>query len=341
MTHKEVFYFIGKCLTISLDKKNKHEIEAQLKTKEIDWIAVVKVSTSHLVFPALYCQLKREKFLQYLPSDLVDYMKHITDLNRTRNEQIIEQAKEINQLLSENQITPIFIKGTAHLLEGLYEDIAERMVGDIDLLLLNDIEKANALLKENNYKAVSAIDGLGYNHRHLPRIVHPNKIAAVELHHKIFRGKEDAKLNIKNHFLSVTKNKIFVLDAECTFYVSVLSKQINDYGYRLKTLSLKHSYEAYLLAKKSNIGAVLTPKTPFYNIITEYIEITSLILSSPIYLKGNTLKKGALNAYFKKPTFSVLTIIWFQKKGVALISFIVKKSYRTLIVQRFKSKLNV
>jgi hypothetical protein len=59
MTYKETLFFVGKCLTISLDKKNRHEVEQQLKTKAIDWDSVVKVSTSHLVFPALYCVLKR------------------------------------------------------------------------------------------------------------------------------------------------------------------------------------------------------------------------------------------------------------------------------------------
>ena len=138
MNYKETLFFVAKCLTISLEKKNKKEIEKQLKTTEIDWDAVVKVSTAHLVFPALYCNLKRASFLHYLPNELVDYMIHITDLNRERNQQIIEQAKEINDLLLANNITPIFLKGTGNLLEGLYEDIAERMVGDIDFVLSKD-----------------------------------------------------------------------------------------------------------------------------------------------------------------------------------------------------------
>jgi hypothetical protein len=71
----------------------------------------------------LYCNLKRADFLHYLPTDLVAYMKHITDLNRERNQQIVEQAKEINELLLTNNITPIFLKGTGNLLEGLYDDI--------------------------------------------------------------------------------------------------------------------------------------------------------------------------------------------------------------------------
>lgn len=79
-----------------------------MKKNTIDWDAVVKVSTSHFVFPALYCNLKRANFLHYLPEDLVQYMQHITDLNRERNKKIMVEAREINGLLLANDITPIF-----------------------------------------------------------------------------------------------------------------------------------------------------------------------------------------------------------------------------------------
>ena len=99
----------------------------------MDWEAVVKVSTSHYVLPAIYCNFKRADFLKYLPADLVDYIKHITNLNRVRNTQIIQQAKDLNSLLLVNNITPIFLKGTGNLLAGIYEDIAERIVGTLIL----------------------------------------------------------------------------------------------------------------------------------------------------------------------------------------------------------------
>ena len=104
MNYKETLYFIAKCLTISLEEKNRDEIEFVLKTSEIDWDAVVKVSTSHYVFPALYCNFKRADFLKYLPVDLVKYMKYITDLNRDRNVQIIQQAQKLNSLLLANNM---------------------------------------------------------------------------------------------------------------------------------------------------------------------------------------------------------------------------------------------
>ena len=128
MNYKETLFFIAKSLTISLEEKNRDEIEIILKTTDVDWGVVVKVSTAHYVFPALYCNLKRADFLQYLPSELVSYMEHITNLNRERNQQIITQAEELNTLLLGNNITPIFLKGTGNLLADLYEDIAERMV---------------------------------------------------------------------------------------------------------------------------------------------------------------------------------------------------------------------
>ena len=64
MNYKETLYFISKCLTISLEDKNRLEIEKQLQLKIIDWEAVVEVSTAHYVLPAMYCNLKRVRFLK-------------------------------------------------------------------------------------------------------------------------------------------------------------------------------------------------------------------------------------------------------------------------------------
>ena len=63
MNYKETLYFIAKCLTISLEENNRQEIEIILKTTDVDWDAVVKLSTAHYVFSALYCNLKRADFL--------------------------------------------------------------------------------------------------------------------------------------------------------------------------------------------------------------------------------------------------------------------------------------
>ena len=152
MSYKDVFYFVAMCLTISQEKKNRQIIEARLKQNDIDWEFVVEVSTGHYVFPAMYCALKREGFLTYLPQELLNFMEHVADTNRDRNTKIISQAKELNTFLLSHGITPIFIKGTANLLAGLYSDVTERMVGDIDFLFSSqDYPKAIQVLKANGY----------------------------------------------------------------------------------------------------------------------------------------------------------------------------------------------
>ena len=186
MNYKETLFFVAKCLTISHEEENKKLVEEKIVSGSVNWDNVVKLSTSHFVFPALYCNLKHADFLQYLPNDLVEYMQHITQLNRERNEQIIEQAKEINQLLLDNNITPIFLKGTGNLLEGLYEDIAERMVGDIDFIIhKSDYLQTIKLLKSKNYSYVANLKYNFPSFKHYPRIQNEQKIAAVEIHKQI------------------------------------------------------------------------------------------------------------------------------------------------------------
>ena len=185
MTYHETLFFVAQCLTISLEKNNRSLIEQKLQKMDIDWDKVVQTSTSHYVLPAMYCNLKRVDFLKYLPEELVSYMNHITQLNRARNLQIISQAKALNQLLRAHNISPIFLKGTGNLIEDLYEDIAERMLGDIDFIVeRNQISESKLILKKNGYKK-----GLETfpDHRHEPRLIKNRQIEDVEIHKELIR----------------------------------------------------------------------------------------------------------------------------------------------------------
>ena len=259
LNYKETLYFIAKCLTIFLEDKNRQEIEKQLKSKSIDWDAIVKVSTSHYVFPALYCNLKRVDFLHYLPEELFSYMEYITNINRGRNEQIINQAKELNTLLLANNITPIFLKGTGNLLAGLYEDIAERMVGDIDFLFSKeDYPKVISVLTKNRY---SFVDKIPYelDFRHYPRLKKEDNIAAVEIHKQVI----DIKKNTHEfNFSFLNKDSQLINGFAVLSYVnklnlSIISNQINDNGFLYKTMPLRNAYDVFLLSKKTNAKAAV------------------------------------------------------------------------------------
>jgi hypothetical protein len=254
MNYKETLYFIATCLTISLEDKNRQVIEKQLKSKSIDWDAVVKVSTAHFVFPALYCNLKRLDFLQYLPQELISFMEYITNINRERNEQIITQAKELNSLLLANNIRPIFLKGTGNLLAGIYYDIAERMLGDIDFIFSKeDYPKAIKVLREFEYSAVPSLGYYRRHFRHFTRLQKENNIAAVEIHSELLLNKYINEFNycFVNKDIQVI-NEITVLSYANKLNLSIISNQINDSGFCFKTIALRNAYDVFLLSKKTN-----------------------------------------------------------------------------------------
>jgi len=239
MSFKETLYFIAKCLSISLEEKNKQEIAKQLKSTSIDWDAVVKVSTAHYVFPVLYCNLKRADFLQYIPNELVSYMEHITDINRERNKQIISQANELNNVLLANNIRPIFLKGTGNLLAGIYNDIAERMVGDIDFIFSKkDYPKAIAVLREFGYSEVEKKEYYSPGEfRHYRRLQKKNSIAAIEIHKELILEKYANEFNYS--FVdrdSQLINGVSVLSYGNKLNLSIIANQINDSGFYLKKM---------------------------------------------------------------------------------------------------------
>jgi len=296
----------------------------------------VQISTAHYVFPALYLNLQRAGFLHYLPEDLVGYMAHITDLNRERNAQIIAQANEINTLLRNNDITPIFLKGTGNLLEGLYPDIAERMVGDIDFIVEQPVFlKAGAILEQQGYESKNNINiGL---HWHYPRLKHAEKIAAVEVHQKVLKYNIQFKLDI-DLFSDVIllENKIFVLNIQNKLLVSTLPKIINDNLYYTKNISLRNAYDIYLLTLKETFIINRIPSKKTKKKLSDYLSCIELLLGNiTIY---EDLERNR-NNYYKRDYIKLLENNKLEIRKNKFFKYITLKKNKFLFIERaFKFK---
>lgn len=347
MNYKETLFFVGKCLTINHEEKNKVLVEEKLKSLDVDWESIVKISTAHFVFPALYCNLKKANFLHYLPEELVNYMIHITDLNRERNQEIIEQAKEINDLLLANNITPIFLKGTGNLLEGLYDDIAERMVGDIDFIVSQEnFKKSIAILKHENYVAKEEVY-MDF-HWHYPKMVKKNRIAAIEIHNKVLKKPYTQYLDYETLKKgTITFNNCNVASYENQFFITILQKQINDNLYYSKTIALRNVYDSFLIStndfEKNN---VLNNQLEEY--INNYKICASEILNFPANLLfiDNKSSKKYLNSYLKilegskkelKKIRQKIKYIKLKDKFKIIQYSFIDKEYRSYTLRRFKN----
>ena len=341
MSYKDVYYFVAMCLTISLEKKNKQIIEARLKKNDINWEFVVEVSTSHYVFPAMYCALKREGFLQYLPQELLNFMEHIADTNRDRNTQIISQAKELNTFLLSHNITPIFIKGTANLLAGLYNDITERMVGDIDFLFSSqDYPKAIQILKEHGYHYPDEPERLAPDHRHYPRLIKKEYIAAIEIHSELLRKSYSQEFNydtIKSS-IQVVDNVAMLSDTNM-LNLTILACQINDYGFLYRRIALRNAYDVFLLSKKVSAKNAVNTIKGFRHPLHCFLAACGEVFNNPDSLEYTQTKKtkAYLNMFkelFTNPkkvnrrTTRIKTYLYLKHVLGSLYNGIFYKKYR-------------
>jgi hypothetical protein len=351
LNYKETLFFIAKCLTISLEDNNRQEIEKQLKSKSIDWDAVVKVSTSHYVFPAIYCNFKRADFLKYLPADLVEYMKHITNLNRDRNTQILQQAQELNGLLLANNIRPIFLKGTGNILEGLYEDIGERMIGDIDFLFSEeDSYSAIKILKSDDYTTPKELLNNYPGHRHFPRLVKQENIAAVEIHKEVTIEKYRGEFNYKIISEDAQQiNDFLVLSFENQLSLSIIASQINDSGFDLKKISLRNAYDVFLLSKKVDTKKTILKFTKLKSPLNCFLANCNLVfgdLKSLEYYKTKEsesyLKTFNKSLYRSKSiiNFKLITINLYRRFGKLCKSIYISEN-RKWLLNRIKSKIRI
>ena len=351
MNYKETLYFIAKCLTISLEEKNRQEIEKQLKSTTIDWDAVVKVSTSHYVFPALYCNLKRVDFLKYLPQELVSYMQHITNINRERNNQIITQAQELNSLLLANNIRPIFLKGTGNLLAGIYEDIAERMVGDIDFIFSKeDYPKAITILREFGYSDVFKTDNNYPNFKHFQRLKNANNIAAVEIHKELLIEKYANEFNYS--FVekdSQVISEITVLGYANKLNLSIIANQINDSGFYYKTMALRNAYDVFLLSKKTNAKDAVNALNNLTNPLNCFLAACDEVFNTVESLEYNKTTKTAsylsvFNSQFtnrkttKRRHKRIKAYLFLKSRLNIIYKSIIFKEYRVWLFKRVTDK---
>jgi len=352
LNYKQTLFFIAKCLTISLEVKNRQEIELVLKTTDVDWETVVKVSTAHYVFPALYCNLQRANLLHYLPEELVTYMEHITKLNRERNEEIITQAKELNTLLLANNITPIFLKGTGNLLAGIYDDVAERMVGDIDFIFSKeDYPKAITILRDFGYSEVSEYKYHFPYGRHYGRLQKENNIAAVEIHSEIL-GIEKYR---KEFNYSVVKkdsqviNEVRVLSYANKLNLSIIANQINDHGFEYKTMALRNAYDVFLLSKKTNAKVSVNALDKLTNPLNCFLAACYEIFNKVDSLEYNNTKMTAsylsvFNSQFtnkktiKRRHKRIKRYLFLKSRLGIIYKSLIYKEYRVWLFKRLTDK---
>jgi len=312
-------------LLVNILYRAESEVLKDIDISHLNFEKLIKIASAHLMLPALFFNIHKKNLTCLFPEDFVDYIKNIYSINKARNEVLISEAKELSQLLHKNNINHIFLKGSALILSNVFEDIGERMIGDIDFIVQDkDKEKIKNLLYNKNYYGLFP-DSLFtfFKPRHFPRIVQKNKTIPIEPHTELLSPGYRCVINSKeliNDFKDEAKSiktpsKSFLFD-HCIYNL-----QINDRGLYNSNYNHRSIYDIFKINCKNRLDIKNIKKdiyTKHYFLTINKFEIFDINITSTL-----------LSSYFDKLIMvgrNILRKIYIR--SIQIVELFVNYNYR-------------
>lgn len=136
-------YFLQQELTV---------IEIQLKSVT-DWNHLLNCAIKNGIAPLLYHTLSKFQFKTDIPPAVLEELQKLYYTNLSRNTVLYHEFKALISALQDKGIEVVALKGI-YLAEKLYEDIALRILSDIDILVHTDkVQEASTILIDNGFKS--------------------------------------------------------------------------------------------------------------------------------------------------------------------------------------------
>ena len=178
--------------------------------------------------------------------ELLIYLEQIYKINLHRNQRIVEQSKEIAQILLKANIKPVFLKGAASLLQNDYLDVGMRFLSDIDFCVFeNNFAKSKEQLLSSGYIPNINKEKVIERHHHWWPISHPDWDVVIELHEFILtfpythllKCEESTCQNSDGH------TNAAILSPSFRLIHTYLHSDMVDRSYLLKKIDLRQLYE--------------------------------------------------------------------------------------------------
>jgi len=262
MTPFEALRFLGCCLSpATLGPGNPSALEQRMTGQDVDWAGVVRVADRHFVLPLMYSMLRAKNLKYLVPQDLWHKLSVLYDLSSQRSNRLKSQLTEVLRLLNAVGVVPVLLKGTAALYSDIYPDPACRMMKDLDLLVPEDkIDVCVKALKDAGYVS-SEEPGSPELYYHAQPLIHPDRIARVELHWELcwqpYTRLLDARRVFQNAVLINERDLRFRLcNALDSVMHNIIEHQLSDKLYYVRTFHLYKVYDVVRLMQISDKGVI-------------------------------------------------------------------------------------
>ncbi len=242
--------------------------------RNLSYKNITRISSEHLIVPTLYYNLKRKKLIEKIPNDFNYYLNEIFTINRERNQKLLSELNFLSTFFNTEGLKHVFIKGSATIISGIYHDLGERMIGDIDFIIKeNQIDFFKKIIDKIEYRTTTPYSFL--NPRHLTKRINKNKLFSIEAHTRVLETKSHLFDPSRIFKGSIEKNNFIVPSTIDLMLNNVYSSQINDNGYNKLSIDLRSLYDSKMILKKMNNNFKINNKFLFtyfttarkYNII--------------------------------------------------------------------------
>ena len=165
----------------------REKVLSQLtRRNSLDWEQVANVAGSHSVIQAIYPVLIKHELLDLVPDDFLSYIQHLHEINCERNEMLRKQAINAVRIMNKLNIKPLLMKGAAQLFLDTFQNLGDRLLVDIDILVpSNEIKRVSDELIATGYEMDEEKIHFIESHHHYPPLIKHGECAMVELHHDL------------------------------------------------------------------------------------------------------------------------------------------------------------
>lgn len=288
LTTRDIYHLLGRMLSRGYSEKDTWG--AMLPATEEEWQQWVSLGSNHYILPAVYAKIaSHEELCALFPPELLQTLKSIYDLNLKRNLNNIGQMTFLRDLFTKEEIPHLFMKGSGHLADGLYDSPAERMMLDIDLLVYPaDFLKAAELCKENGYLQFRSF----------------NKKGLLSARHYSLLAKEGFACSLEIHQMPVDILMVKHFDADLVFRDSLITQgpypgfrvmsdphkaihnfihcQLMNLGYYTGSVPLRDAYDLYQLDQRSDVPEAFLSHNKWKNKSIPYYGMMKHLFHQPL-----------------------------------------------------------
>jgi len=285
VTYKELHYFTGKCLNIDSLPSFRDSLAARSSATPPGWEELIWFWDQSLILCTVYCLFRKNGLLNLFPGELAAHLGEIHRLNRLRNERILSQESRITGALNKAAIYPVYLKGLGNLMDGLYNDPGERIIGDIDLLVPEaDFLKAVATLVDLGYQSSVRIYDDPEKEMHYPPLYHPEEPANVEIHRipvaSAYTGSFSAAVLLAEKKTVTGRTGCLVPSDRHKVIHTFLHSEVMNHGHAFRHLSFRALYDLLLLSQRTRV-ADLPPLTGYPGKTKDWLALAGKLMDCP------------------------------------------------------------